>query len=148
MEKEYELIIKLHPADKYYHIYESLIEQYNIKNVKILEDGDIYEIINWCDVVVSVHSTVVIEGALLDKPSICILLPKYNDAGGFVRDGVSLGAKDEYDLKNYLEGIKNMSFENRFSEYIKNNFYKVDGKVTDRIVSIILKNDNMGGEKT
>ncbi|KYH30149.1 hypothetical protein [Clostridium colicanis] len=148
MEKEYELIIKLHPADKYYHIYESLIEQYNIKNVKILEDGDIYEIINWCDVVVSVHSTVVIEGALLDKPSICILLPKYNDAGGFVRDGVSLGAKDEYDLKNYLEDIKNMSFENRFSEYIKNNFYKVDGKVTDRIVSIILKNDNMGGEKT
>ncbi|MCY6353880.1 hypothetical protein [Clostridium sp. ZS2-4] len=137
MEKEYEICIKLHPADTYYEIYESLIEKYNIKNVKIVKEGDLYDLINWCDVVVSVHSTVVVEGALLDKPSVCILLPKYNDAGGFVRDGVSMGAKNEYDLKDCLNNILEYKFDDKFNKYIEYNFYKLDGRITERIVSMI-----------
>lgn len=137
MDNEYEIVIKLHPADNYYETYKSLIKKYNIKNVKIIKEGDLYELLNECDVVVSVHSTVVVEGALLNKPSICILLPKYNDAGGFVRDGISKGAKDEETLKESLDNIMNYKFDNKFKSYIEYNFYKIDGKVTKRIVSNI-----------
>lgn len=137
MNKDYEIVIKLHPADVYYDTYKSLISKYEIKNANIIKDGDIYELIDWCDVVVSVHSTVVIEGALLNKPSICILLPKYNDAGGFVRDGISIGVKDEIELKERLDNIHEFKFDSKFNEYMEYNFYKIDGKVTERIVNSI-----------
>ncbi|MCY6483570.1 hypothetical protein OW763_04285 [Clostridium aestuarii] len=137
MDEDYEIVIKLHPADSYYEIYESFIKKYNIRNVRIVKDGDLYELISWCDVVVSVHSTVVVEGAMLNKPSVCILLPKYNDAGNFVRDGVSIGVKDKYSLKESLENIKEYKFDEKFKKYIEDNFYKVDGKVTNRIVKLI-----------
>jgi len=137
LEKDYEIVIKLHPADNYYDIYKFLIQKYKIKNVKIVKEGDIYELIYWCDVVVSVHSTVIVEAAMLNKPSVCILLPKYNDAGGFVKDGISKGVKNKIELKHFLDNINEFEFNSEFSSYIKDNFYIIDGKVTDRIIDNI-----------
>ncbi|WMJ81186.1 hypothetical protein RBU49_02735 [Clostridium sp. MB40-C1] len=148
MEKDYEVLVKLHPADQYYDIYKSKAEEKRIKNIKIVKDGDLYEFLAWCDVVVSVHSTVVVEGALLNKPSICIKLPKYNDAGGFIKDGLSIGIENENELKNYLDNIHSYKFDEKFNQYMQNNFYKVDGKVTERITStmINLTKNQLGGK--
>lgn len=133
--REYEVIIKLHPADEFYEIYNEKIQEYGIKNAKILKEGDLYELLSWSDVVVSVHSTVVVEGAILNKPSICIRLPKYDDLGGFIKDGISLGAKDEEELQNYLDNLEVYSKNNEFIKYLENNFYKIDGKVNERIMN-------------
>ena len=139
MKEDYELIIKLHPADLNFEFYEALVREFKIKNCKILKDGDLYELIKWSDLIVSVHSTVVVEGALMNKPSICIILPKYNDAGGFVKDGISFGAKNEYELLECLDKIKmqDMTLNLNIQNYINHNFYRLDGKVTQRIVNII-----------
>lgn len=133
MESEYEIIVKLHPADQYYDIYKSKAEEKKIKNIRIVKDGDLYELLDWCDVVVSVHSTVVVEGALLGKPSICIRLPKYDDEGGFIRDGLSIGVDNEFDLKNQLMHCKGKVLSDRTKKYLEYNFYKSDGKVSSRI---------------
>ena len=71
--------------------------------------------------------------------SICIILPKYNDAGGFVKDGVSFGVKDENELLEYMVKInlENITLNNNMKKYITENFYKLDGKVTERIIRII-----------
>ncbi|WP_461206457.1 UDP-N-acetylglucosamine 2-epimerase [Clostridium sp. DL1XJH146] len=137
LEKEYELIIKLHPADNYFSIYEEMISKYNIKNVRIVKDEDLYELLNWCDTVVSVHSTVIAEGALLKKPSVCIKLPKYDDAASFIKDGLSVGVKNKYGLRNFFENIDKYEFDEKFNNYIENNFYCVDGNVSQRIVDLI-----------
>ncbi|MCB2299656.1 CDP-glycerol glycerophosphotransferase family protein [Clostridium tagluense] len=139
LKEPYELIIKLHPIDLYYDFYTSKIEEYNINNAKILKDGDLYDLINWSDVIVSVHSTVVVEGALLNKPSTCILLPKYNDAGGFVRDGVSVGVSNEFELAKTLVKLKDIDIkkDEGIQQYLDENFYKVDGKVSERIFNIV-----------
>ncbi|KOA21120.1 capsule polysaccharide biosynthesis protein [Clostridium homopropionicum DSM 5847] len=133
--REYEIIIKLHPADEFYNIYIEKIQEYGIKNVKILKDGDLYELLSWSDVVISVHSTVVVEGAILNKPSICIRLPKYDDLGGFIKDGISLGAKEEKEIVTYLDNLEIYSKNNEFIKYLENNFYKIDGKVNERIMN-------------
>ncbi|MBL4938128.1 hypothetical protein JK636_20655 [Clostridium sp. YIM B02515] len=140
LETEYELIIKLHPADNYTDFYNTLIENYNIKNASIIKDQDLYNLISWCDIIISVHSTVVLEGALMGKPSICILLPKYNDEGGFVKDGISLGVSDEYKLAEYLSS-RDFGYMNKMKLYIEDNFYAVDGNVADRIVRVINSSD-------
>lgn len=136
LEYNYELIIKLHPADKNYNFYQDKLKDFGISNSKIVIEDDLYDLLEWCDVIVSVHSTVVLEGAILNKPSICILLPKYNDAGSFVRDGISSGAKDEYELSNLLYSCFNNN-NVKLTEFISRNFYKVDGKVVERIVDEI-----------
>jgi hypothetical protein len=139
LKEPYELIIKLHPIDLYYDFYMEKIEEYNISNVKVLKDGDLYDMINWSDIIVSVHSTVVVEGALLNKPSTCILLPKYNDAGGFVRDGLSSGVSNELELAQTLVKLKDFDIKNdkNIQQYLYENFYKVDGNVSERIFNII-----------
>jgi len=133
--RKYEIIIKLHPADEFYDIYNEKIQENGIKNAKILKDGDLYELLSWSDVVVSVHSTVVVEGAILNKPSICIRLPKYDDLGSFIKDGISLGAKDEKEIGTYLDNLEVYSKDNKFKKYLENNFYKIDGKVNERIMN-------------
>lgn len=141
LREPYELIIKLHPNDSYYNFYMEKIKEYSIKNVKVLKDGDLYDLINWSDVIVSVHSTVVVEGALLNKPSTCILLPKYNDAGGFVRDGISVGVNNELELAQTIVKLKDIDIKNDegIQQYLNRNFYKVDGKVSKRIFNIVVE---------
>ena len=140
MKEDYELIIKLHPVDLNFEFYEEMVEKFHIKNCKIIKDGDLYELIKWSDLVVSVHSTVVVEAALMDKPSICMLLPKYNDAGGFVKEGVSFGVKDEHELLECMIkiNIEDITLNHDMQKYIHENFYKLDGKVTERIINIIV----------
>ncbi|MBX4265968.1 CDP-glycerol glycerophosphotransferase family protein [Clostridium estertheticum] len=139
MKEDYELIIKLHPGDLCFEFYEDMVEKFHIKNCKIMKDGDLYELIKWSDLIISVHSTVVVEAALMNKPSICILLPKYNDAGGFVKDGLSFGVKDENELLAYMVKInlEHITLNLNIQNYIHENFYMLDGKVTKRIVDII-----------
>ncbi|NNU76541.1 CDP-glycerol glycerophosphotransferase family protein [Clostridium estertheticum] len=139
MKEDYELIIKLHPGDLCFEFYEDMVEKFHIKNCKIMKDGDLYELIKWSDLIISVHSTVVVEAALMNKPSICILLPKYNDAGGFVKDGLSFGVKDENELLAYMVKInlEHITLNLNIQNYIQENFYMLDGKVTKRIVDII-----------
>ncbi|ERI90762.1 capsule polysaccharide biosynthesis protein [Clostridiales bacterium oral taxon 876 str. F0540] len=136
----YELVIKLHPSDKHEGLYKQLVSEYNIKNVSILKDGDIYSMIKWSDIIVSVHSTVIVEGAIFNKPSICIVMPKYNDEGNFIKDGVSYSARTWEDIvetvkRVYVNG-EDILYAYRL-DYIVNNFYKIDGKVTDRIIELI-----------
>lgn len=131
-----EVIIKLHPGDKYEDFYKDIVRKNSLKNVRITKNLDIYEAIIWCDLIVSIHSTVVLEGAILNKPSICILLEKYYDQGNFVKDGLSKGAKDALELR---ELITSGNYANdHLQEYVEKSFYKVDGKVTERILKNII----------
>ncbi|TGY41469.1 hypothetical protein E5347_12115 [Clostridium sartagoforme] len=131
--KEYEIVIKLHPNDTFIEMYHDLIKKYNIGNYNITKDMDIYEAIIWADVVISVHSTVNLEAAILNKPSICLLLSKYWDHGNFVKNNISKGAKNTEEV---LELLYNINWEID-RDYIKRNFYKIDGLVGDRIKSVI-----------
>ena len=77
------------------------------------------------------HSTVVLEGAIFNKPSICIMLPKYNDEGNFVKEGLSLGVKNSNELRNILVNKEYLS-ECNYKKFIEKSFYKVDGDVSQR----------------
>lgn len=132
-EKEYEIIIKLHPNDTFYDMYDEMIKKYKIKNVKISKNIDIYDAIIWADVVISVHSTINLEAAILNKRSICLLLENYWDRGNFVKNNISKGAKDNYELL-YL--LNNLNWKTNY-KYVNRNFYKIDGLVSERIKNII-----------
>lgn len=133
----YEMIIKIHPLEDSEDYYKDFVKKYNLKNVIITRDKDIYECINWSNVIVSVHSTVILEGAIMNKPSICILLPDFYDLGDFVKEGLSFGVENSSQLAELLEGdIINSNFS---SKYINKYLYKIDGLVHKRIRDEILE---------
>ena len=132
-ENQYEIIVKLHPNDTFYDMYEDIIKRYNIKNVKVSKNIDIYDAIIWSDVVISVHSTVNLEAAILNKPSICLLLKNYWDKGNFVKNNISKGAQNNYEL---LDLLNNLNWKTNYN-YVDRNFYKIDGLVSERIKNII-----------
>lgn len=140
----YEIIIKVHPGDSIYHkYYENLIKKYKLKNIKIVKDRDLYELLNWSDVVISVHSTVILEAGLLNKPSICIRLPKFDDVCEFVKDGLSIGVKSGEEMLKVLnnrEDYFNKEYYLRMKNYMNLSFENVDGNVM-RIVKSNILND-------
>ncbi|NLK95021.1 MAG: hypothetical protein GX275_07500 [Clostridiales bacterium] len=133
---EYELVVKLHPIDPFEDFYYECKEKYKLDNVVITRDRDLYEILNWCDLVLSVHSTVVLEGAMLNKPSICVLLEDYNDIGNYVKDGISLGVNSSEELVKVLQDKLYINNKN-IDKIIQSYFHKVDGKVNERILKEI-----------
>ncbi len=126
LKRDYELVIKLHPGDnKYREYYEEEINEKNI-NCKIVKDKDLYEMINECDCVISVHSTAVLEATLFKKPSICLRLPKYDDVCKFVEDGVSKGAYNGYELMNLIMNFEEAfgkDYQDNMANYINNAFF-------------------------
>ncbi len=135
LKSKYSLVIKLHPNDNYEDIYKDLINKYNIENVEITRSIDIYDAIIWSDVVISVHSTVNLEASILNKPSICILLNKYWDEGDFVKENISLGAKNKEELTKFLGNLDTYKLDNEM--IINSYFYKIDGLVSNRIINSI-----------
>lgn len=140
--RKYNLIIKLHPADKCYDYYVNMTNKYNISNCKIVKDGDLYEMINWCNIIINVYSTVTDEALLFGKKSICINLPRYNDVACYVKNGIAYGVENEEQLLQLLNKIDeinkpNIDMDVKIHEYINNKMYKVDGKVVERIVNKI-----------
>lgn len=131
---EYELIVKLHPVDPFEDFYYSCKEKYKLDNVIITRERDLYEVLNWCDLVISVHSTVILEGTMLNKPSICVLLEEYNDLGNYVKDGISQGVNSSEQL---VEVLQNKLYRNNkdIDGIKKAYFYEVDGKVSERIIN-------------
>ena len=144
MYSDFELIIKLHPSDnKYGEYYNREIDRLNLnEKCKIAGDEDLYELLYWSDLVISVHSTVIMEATILNKPSICIRLDKYDDVCNFVGDKISLGARNSEELKVILESYDSSFNEDYFKgleEYVWYNFYKIDGNVSERMMGKIIK---------
>ncbi|ACA57000.1 hypothetical protein FDC45_13770 [Clostridium botulinum] len=140
LKSSYNLIIKLHPNDRDYDYYEKKVKEYNLSNVKILKDGDLYELLNWSQLIVAISSTVVVEGLIFNKPSVCIDVTNYEDLSGYVKNKIAFGAKNEFELLDAITRCKNINMKEygNVEKFIRESFYKIDGNVTKRIIESIL----------
>lgn len=128
-----EVLIKLHPNDSNKEYYYNMINKYNYDNIKVEKEIDLYDALIWCDLIFTVHSTVVLDGAILRKPSICCLLDNYYDQGDFVKNKISYGISTSNELRNILVN------EDLKVDYtrINDNVFSPDGNVYMRIINTI-----------
>lgn len=129
------LKIKLHPNERFdIPYYQKLAEKTGLKNVEILNDSELYLTLSESDVVITSFSTVGTEVVYFNKPLI-IYDPLKQDLQNYVREGVGMQAVNSEDIECCLKGIKkglkvvNYDF---YHEFVKNNAYKIDGKVAER----------------
>jgi len=140
-QKKCNLIIKAHPlADV--SLLNKIVENSGSKKVKILLDANLTELFLVSDLVVSIHSTVVIDAMVLKKPIYLINVinspmpfEKYGVAHvvhsiNEIRGGLIKAMDDKEVYNNSLKGSK---------RFLEDYLYKLDGKASERIVEKLLE---------
>jgi len=132
-----QLLIKLHPdEDQHAPLYhENTLYQPIILN----RDVDTYALLYICDLMITKNSTVAMEAVILNKPVIVLNLSGDPDQVNYVREGVALGVYDSENLSFAVEKLLDDGsiLHEKREEFIKKYLYKVDGKATERVVSLI-----------
>ncbi len=137
-----ELVIKLHPRDRYEDFTNAWIQEAGASDVKVVRTYSTPDLVQACDVLLTICSTVAIEAILCDKPVITVNLRGGRDLQPHAEKGVAVGAKDARTLK---EAIKRILSEPAAAAELKKNRGKVipeyvfstDGKSSARAAQVL-----------
>ena len=139
------LVIKQHPGEGagYKKMIEDYLNRYNLRGDVVItpKDSDTYEQLFVCDLMITKNSTTAMEAIALNKSVIVLNLGEEPDVVDYVENGVALGVYKEDDLEpaiNRLLHDDSDLVKNR-EGYIQEYLYKIDGKATERVVSLIDK---------
>jgi surface carbohydrate biosynthesis protein len=136
------LVVKLHPYESYEELANSILEKDFDKNIVVVKDINIFDLIYICDLLITRYSTSALEAILLDKPVMTINLGGAPDLFPYADNNVALGVYREEDITPSLRRIlydrntKEKLKENR-PKFIEKYAYRLDGNATDRILSLI-----------
>jgi hypothetical protein len=136
------LVVKLHPYERYEELADSILEKDCDKNIVVMKDINIFDLMYICDLLITKWSTCALEAILLDKLVMTINLGAAPDPFPYADNNVALGVYREEDIMPSLRRIlydrntKEKLRENR-SKFIKKFAYRLDGNATDRILSLI-----------
>ena len=157
-ESKYYLIIKLHPLEKYSEFYRQSIKKYNIENVKIIDNIDLYKFLIISDIVIVSYSTVGVEAMRLGKPVIAMnLLGKHNEVS-MIRQSMAYIVREKNNLSNTIQEcletdiiLEKLEKAKKFAD---DELGVIDGKATDRIIEEIVnlktnfnENNKIDGKK-
>jgi len=139
--KNVKLIVKLHPRDEP-DPYNSLLQKLKYQAI-ISKDIDLYEVFICSDLVIAIHSTVILEALALEKAVIQFsLIGKYDRIFGKRAEELMKLINKEEELSN---AIKTSLYDKSYSkglrkkrkEFISKYFYKIDGKSTERFIGVM-----------
>lgn len=148
-------LIKLHPRQNIAEIEKTVRKYYGDSDkLRILKNVDLYETIHCSDVLITGNSTVGLEVMLLKKPLITIEGFKYSM--GYAESGAALGCHNSQELKEAVGSIlanpaAAAKLVNAGQEFLRKHYYKIDGKVSQRIADIMKQltgNGRKNDEKT
>lgn len=139
--KDAQLLVKLHPRElagvKPY--YEKAREM-GIK-IKAVQEGNTFEMISACDVMITMHSTTGLEAIMMSKPIVVLNISGKPDHVPYVSEGAALGV---YKPENLEAALSRLLFDRKAreeiikksKEYSYRHSYKMDGKATQRVMNV------------
>lgn len=133
-----QLVIKIHPREKA-EMYEKIIQETKAKNAYIIRE-DIEELINMCEALITIDSTVALQTLLINKPVIITNFLKRYSGFPYVESGATIKANNEKELIKVLKNLeKAKPNEKIIKKFLDGCDYKQDGKAGKRIVKLIKK---------
>jgi len=136
------LIIKLHPADGRFEMFEKIVKENNLKNVLVNRDYNTQNLLNACEISLSVFSTTTLETMMLGKNTITINYTGEPDRMPYASSGAAIGVYKPEDLKDAIYSIlKNEDVRKKLEEK-KQDFlyylsYEPDGKASERVADLV-----------
>jgi len=139
----FQFIVKPHPHEPdCKQFFNQIAVQMGAENYHILQD-DLYKLLSYTNVVMIYNSTVGAEAIYFNKPLVVMNYAE-NDFSGFIKSGVASEVNDYEMLKGVIEkstdatAIADIDAQQRF---IQERAYKIDGQVSDRIISTVRNNE-------
>ena len=141
-EKDLYLIVKPHPSDRHKNFIDEIMRKENIKNCRIVEKNfPLNALLNQSDIIMTLGSTVTLEAMFFKKPIIIIDLFNKKSMVPFIENKMCVGINKKENLISIIrDEIKNRSSVKKY-ENVLENYALSDGKSSERISEIILKNN-------
>jgi len=136
-----QLVIKLHPSEDPMW-YQELIKEMGADDVIITKNVDLHELLNACDIMITLYSTTAVEAMILDKPVITINLMNKPDILPYAERGAAIGVYKSEDIAPtinrilYDEKTKQQLADNR-KKFIYDWTYLSDGNASRRVADLI-----------
>lgn len=136
-----QLIIK---ADPYEDIepYEKKIKEGCYKNSTVVKNIDIYNLIFWSDLVITLDSTAGIEAMIFDKPLITFNVTKREDRVPYAKKGAAVGLYRKEELLPAIKSILSdedliFKLKSARKKFIEEYAYRVDGNSGNRVFDLV-----------
>ncbi|MFX1403820.1 MAG: UDP-N-acetylglucosamine 2-epimerase [Promethearchaeota archaeon] len=136
-----QIVVKPHPneSEKWFS------EKLNSLETDVLvlpPKSDTIEAIFACDVFLSVNSTTILEALIMDKPVVIVNLSKLTEPLPWVKEGAAIGVYEAEKIRGVIEdvlakGKTDRQLSKRRSDFVYKYLYKIDGKATDRVISLM-----------
>jgi len=139
--KNMQLVIKLHPNEYDESLHRNIAKEVGL-DVILTKDINLFELLNACDVLMTVSSTVALEAMILDKPVIIVDLKTNPDETAFVKSGVAIGVYKPNDISKAIIKVSNdketkRKLQNNMKNFVYEHAYRIDGLAYKRIVKLI-----------
>jgi len=134
-------VIKLHPNEYTKSLHKRIANQFGV-NVILVKNINLFELLNACDIMMTVASTVAFEAMVLNKPVIFVN-PKHEEIGlPFETGSAVLVANNSNEILSSINKIfSDKKIRKKLDSYRKKVIYdyayKIDGQASDRIIKII-----------
>jgi hypothetical protein len=136
-----QIVVKPHPNEsvKWFNAKLTSLET----NVVVLPPkSDTLEAIFACDVFMSVNSTTILEALIMNKPVVVVNLSKLTEPLPWVEEGAAIGVYEGDKIRGAIEevlaeGQTDRQLSKRRSDFVYKYLYKIDGKATDRVISLM-----------
>ncbi len=136
------VVIKIHPSEKK-EFYEKIISEMDSDAI-VLDDSDLYDVLNASDIVVTYLSTAGLEAMLFKKPVAILNLTGAPDIANYAGACAAAGIYKRLDISDTLSNLlsngrlyKNIMRNSK--SFIRRNAFNDDGKATERIEKVIRK---------
>lgn len=136
------LIVKPHPSESE-KVYRKVTNEY--EQVTLCKSGeDIASILPSTDVMITEHSTVGTEAALLDIPIVRINITSKESQSVYVTSGIAIEARNVEELKSAIkDALYNEEVRGRLTEarkrFVYDHAYLQDGQASKRVANLIVR---------
>jgi hypothetical protein len=136
-----QIVIKPHPNESI-HWFKEKLASLEGHVIVLSPKSDTLEAIFSCDAFLSVSSTTIIEAIIFNKPVVVVNLSQQTEPLPWVKEGAALGVYEADKIKSAVETIlfeENIKAQLRrkSADFVSKHLYKIDGKATDRLISLI-----------
>jgi UDP-N-acetylglucosamine 2-epimerase len=138
-----QLIIKVDPNEPI-QPFKELVKDCGVRDIVVVKDLDIHILLDICDLLITLDSTVALEAMIFDKPVITINLTRRQDRVPYAANGAAIGVYKTEDIPGAIESALNdtglrQQMESARKKFVYEYAYVIDGKAGERVTRLIQK---------
>jgi hypothetical protein len=138
---EVQFVVKLHHVAQD-HVPDEVQSHPGAARMVTVRHYDLYDLLNACDVMITIYSTVGLEAAILDKPILIINLSQLPDFIPYTEEGVAVTASCPEQVSVYIRRLLNdQALRQRLAAardvFLRRYVYRADGRSADRLAQLM-----------